>query len=132
MIFTKAFVGSLAVFLVLDLLWLRVITRDYYPRQIGHLMAENAQLGAAAVFYLVYLLGLVHLAVLPAVRGGGWSEAALSGAVLGLVAYGTYGFTNLAVLREWPLAMTLVDTAWGVVLTGLASLGGFWAAQWGR
>lgn len=130
MLYLKAYAGCLVVFLALDMIWLRVVTRDYYPRQIGHLMAEDFNLAAAAVFYLIYLAGIVYLAVAPA-SGPDWTTVALRGAVLGLVAYGTYGFTNLAVMKQWPLAMTLVDTAWGVFLTAAASVGGWWAARLG-
>ncbi|MGO8654949.1 DUF2177 family protein, partial [Rhizobium ruizarguesonis] len=44
---------------------------------------------------------------------------------LGLAAYGTYDITNLATLRNWPLAMSLVDMAWGTLLTALTAAGGY-------
>ena len=126
----KAFGGCLVVFLLLDMIWLGVVTRNYYPQQIGHLMADNVNFRAAAVFYLIYLVGVVYLAVNPA-SNPEWTTVAVRGAVLGLVAYGTYGFTNLAVMKAWPVAMTLVDTAWGIFLTSAAAVGGWWASRLG-
>ena len=35
----------------------------------------------------------------------------------GLVTYATYDLTNLATLTGWPLGLTLVDLAWGTVLS---------------
>ncbi|WP_347342398.1 DUF2177 family protein [Brevundimonas albigilva] len=36
--------------------------------------------------------------------------------------------TNQATLRVWPTHITLIDLAWGVVLTTTAALGGYWLA----
>ena len=68
--------------------------------------------------------------VLPALETRSWLAALGFGALLGLVAYGTYDFTNLSTLRNWPLALSLVDVAWGVALTGITALGGYWAVRW--
>ena len=71
---------------------------------------------------------MVVVAVLPALREGSALRAAGMGAVLGLVAYATYDLTNQATLRVWPTHITLIDLAWGVVLTTTAALGGYWLA----
>ncbi|MCM3510853.1 DUF2177 family protein [Rothia sp. P100] len=44
------------------------------------------------------------------------------GAVLGVIAWGTFGLTNAAVLDRFPLSIALVDTVWGGVLTGTVAL----------
>jgi uncharacterized membrane protein len=44
-----------------------------------------------------------------------------SGALLGLVAYGTYDLTNQATLKDWPWVVTLTDLAWGAFVTGAAA-----------
>jgi len=43
------------------------------------------------------------------------SSAAGYGAMLGLVVYGVYDFTNYSTLRQWPFVLVLVDVAWGMV-----------------
>ena len=101
----------------------------FYPDRIGHLMADDFRLGAAALFYALYLVIVVLLAVEPTTTAGP-GRVVLRGALLGLFGYGTYGFTNLAVLRDWPLGMTLIDTVWGVFATSVAALAG-WAASRG-
>ena len=58
---------------VLDFLWLGVIAKTIYRDAIGHLMAPSPNWGAAAVFYLLYPVGLVVFAVLPS--GGDWLRA---------------------------------------------------------
>jgi uncharacterized membrane protein len=81
------------------------------------------------VFYLLYALGVVALAVRPGQAPRAWRGATLRGALFGLVAYGTYDLTNQATLPHWPWSLTVVDMAWGCVLTGWAATIGAAAAN---
>ena len=114
------------IFLIIDLIWLGTIAKPFYQRGIGHLMAENFRLGAAALFYAVYVIGIVYFCVAGAVD---WKTAALNGALFGFFCYATYDMTNYATLRDWPLSMAVVDIAWGTVLTGFTAGAGFMGAK---
>ena len=127
-----AWAATLIVMLLVDGLWLGVIAKSTYQAGIGHLMASQPRLGVAALFYLLYPVGLVVFAVLPGMADGGVPRAALLGALFGLFAYGTYDLTNLSVMRDWPLKISLIDMAWGAFASGLASAGGAFAAGWIR
>lgn len=116
-----AYAGTLIAFVAVDLIWLGVVAKAFYRAQLGDLLAENYNFGAAALFYLAYPLGVVVFAVVPAFASGSWLEAAVWGAMLGLFAYGTYDLTNLATLRNWPLRLTAIDLLWGTVLTAFAA-----------
>jgi uncharacterized membrane protein len=85
-------------------------------------MLAKVNWAAAVVFYLIFIVGLVILVIGPAVEAGSWAQALWRGAVFGFVAYATYDLTNLATLRDWPLAMTAVDLVWGTVLAGSVSI----------
>ena len=85
---------------------------------------------AAALFYAVYAAGVVHFAVMPGLRAGGWTTALAQGALLGLVAYATYDLTNLATLKGWPIAMSAVDIAWGAALTAVVAAGACIIVGW--
>ncbi len=118
-------VASAVAFLALDILWLSQMTPRFYRPAIDHLLAEKANLGAAGAFYVLYITGIMVLAVVPAIDKGSIGKAALMGAAVGLMAYGTYDLTNQATLKDWPLRLTLVDLAWGTVLTSLAATAGY-------
>lgn len=124
-----AYVAVAVAFLAADALWLGVVARDFYRTQLGDLMSPNPNLAAAAAFYALYVAGVLYFAVQPALAAGQWTTALISGALLGLVAYGTYDLTNLAVTRGFPTQMALVDMAWGAVLTAFAATVGFFAAR---
>ncbi|MEP6790371.1 MAG: DUF2177 family protein [Ramlibacter sp.] len=119
--------ATLIAVAILDAIWLGVIARSWYQAGIGHLMAPSPNIPAAAAFYLLYPIGLVIFAITPA--GGEWTRAAMMGALFGLFAYGTYDVTNLAILKDWPLGLSIVDTVWGAFVGGVAAAVGTVVAQ---
>lgn len=118
--FLVSYIIVAAVFLALDAAWLTTMAATYRSL-IGDLMADSFRLGPAAAFYLLYVAGVVGFAVMPALHQGSWQTAALKGAFLGLIAYGTYDLTNQATLKAWPLRMTMIDMAWGTFATALTA-----------
>jgi uncharacterized membrane protein len=127
-----AYIVTAIVFLGLDAIWLSQIALGMYRREIGTLLLDRPNLPVAGLFYLLFVIGIVVLAILPALNGGTWINALLLGAVLGLVAYGTYDITNLSTLRNWSLTVTLADLAWGTALTAVSATLGYLAVTWFR
>ncbi|WP_085611573.1 MULTISPECIES: DUF2177 family protein [unclassified Pseudomonas] len=121
-----AYVATLLAFLLLDGLWLGVLMAPTYRELLGSLMLEKPLLVPAAVFYCLYVFGCVVFVVLPSLT---WQRAARLGALLGLVAYGTYDLTNWATLRGWSAQVSLMDWAWGTFATALACTVGFRVAR---
>jgi uncharacterized membrane protein len=114
---------------VLDAIWLTTMGPRLYRPALGELLAPQPNMRAAVAFYLIYVAGIVFLAVIPALREASAIRAVTSGAALGLIAYATYDLTNQATLRVWPVHVTLIDMAWGAFLTAAASFGGYWLAS---
>ncbi len=124
-----AYAGSFLSLLVLDAIWLGLVARTFYRDQLGELMLPSPNLGVAAVFYLFFAGAIVVLAVLPALSTGSVTTALVYGAILGAAAYGTYDITNLATLRNWPVAMTIIDFCWGTFLTAMSAMVGMLVAR---
>lgn len=121
-----------ACFLGLDAAWLSLTVGRLYRPRMGALLLDPPRLGVAGGFYLLYVAGVVVFAVLPALREGDWTRATWAGALLGLVAYGTYDMTNLATLRGFPASIAVIDMVWGTVATATAaSVAAALAARWG-
>ena len=112
---------QLVIFAAIDAVWLTSLIDRAYRPLIGEILVDRPRLAPAIAFYLLYAAGLTLFAAAPAVREGGWTRAALMGALLGLFAYGTYDLTNYATVRAWGLRITLLDLAWGVVLSGVST-----------
>lgn len=114
--FLKLYALALPVFFAIDMLWLGLIAKNFYAKQIGFLMKPNINWTAAILFYLLFIVGLVLFVIAPAVEKKSWAHALLFGGLFGFITYATYDLTNLATLKEWPLLVTVVDLAWGSIL----------------
>lgn len=125
-----AWAATFIVMIVIDLLWLGVIAKSLYANAMGDLMSPQPRLGVAAIFYLMYPIGLVIFAVLPGVDAGSVMRAGVMGALFGLFAYATYDLTNLAVVRNWPVALSFIDIAWGTLVSGVSAAAGAYAVRW--
>ena len=115
-----AYISGLVTMAVLDGAWLTFATKTIYKPGIGQLMTDKPVIPAAVLFYLIFVGGLTYLVTLPAVPAG-LGYAATRGAVLGLIAYGTYDLTSQAVMRGWPVNVTVIDMIWGTILTAVTA-----------
>jgi uncharacterized membrane protein len=123
----KVFPVALLAVVALDLLWLGVIMKNFYFGRLGHLLSGSVVWPAAIAFYFIFAAALTYFAVLPGIEAGSLLKAALLGAVIGFVAYSTYDLTNHATMKNWPLAVTVVDILWGAVLSATAASAGYLA-----
>jgi len=115
------YIATLIVFFLIDLVWLGVISKSLYKNEIGHLMADQAKIIPALVFYLLYVIALLILAVIPGLKESTFIKTLLFSSLLGFISYGTYDLTNFATLKDWPVMIVFIDMAWGTFLT--ASVG---------
>lgn len=115
------------VVLVLDLIWLGIVMKGFYAQEMGELMRRNGEAfaprwGAAFLVYLLIPAGLVFFVRPLLIEHAAAWQAFAWGAAFGLVLYGVYDLTNLAVLEKWTVKLTIADMAWGGVLCGTSSL----------
>ena len=114
--FVKLYFIALPIFFALDMVWLGVLAKNFYLKQIGFLMKTNVNWVAAILFYLLFVVGLVVFVIAPSVEKDSWVRALSLGALFGFISYATYDLTNLATIKDWPLALTVVDLTWGTIL----------------
>lgn len=117
-------------FLAIDLVWLGLVARGFYRRQLAFLLSDQPNWLAAIVFYLLFVAGLLVFAVVPGLQAGSLRKALFLGAFFGLVAYATYDLTNLATIKNWPWIVTVVDMAWGAALASAVSGIGYLIGRW--
>lgn len=119
-----------AAFFALDFTWLSVTMDRIYRPLLGDLLAPRPRLGVAVAFYLLFVVGIVALAVVPGLQEGSVVGALWRGALFGLITYATYDLTNLSTIRDWPLQLSLIDMAWGTALNSMVAIIGFYAGRW--
>ena len=117
----KVYVATLVSFVVLDATWLLLVAAPMFKRDVGFLLRDQPDLAAAGVFYLIYAVGLVILAVAPAIARGRAAAALWGGAIVGLTAYATFDLTALAILKGWTVRLAVIDMTWGTTASALAA-----------
>lgn len=118
--FLKLFSIAAVLFLVFDFVWLLFIARKIYQEQLGSLLGPT-KIIPAAIFYVLYLVGMLFFVVYPALEKDSLMYALIAGAFLGLLCYATYDLTNLATIKGWPVLVTIIDLIWGTVVTTATS-----------
>ncbi len=129
MTYIIAYISATVFFFALDFVWLAFVAKDFFQKHIGFLLADEFNLAVAGAFYLSYTIGIVIFCIMPAVQSQNWLMALGYGCLFGFLAYGTYDFTNLATLKNWPPIVTIVDICWGTTITGLSALVGYFAVR---
>jgi uncharacterized membrane protein len=127
--FLRVFAAAGATMFALDLVWLGVVAKGLYARHMGTLLRPDVQWVPALIFYALYVAAIVVFVVMPAAERRSFGRALGLGAFFGLAAYATYDLTSLALIRDFPLIIVLVDLAWGTVLTAVAASAGYAVAR---
>jgi uncharacterized membrane protein len=121
---------TLPVFFGIDMLWIGVLAKGFYRNNLGHLLRPDINWTAALIFYLLYIVGILIFATLPALEKQSLHQAVVLGALFGLFAYATYDLSNLATLKDWPVKIVFVDILWGMVLTASVAAASFFIGKW--
>tara|TARA_B100001057_G_C22217243_1_gene706871 strand:- start:72 stop:485 length:414 start_codon:yes stop_codon:yes gene_type:complete len=117
------------IFLIIDIIWLSFATKSFYRPFLGDLISEKPVLWAAGLFYILYMFGMAVIVIQPCIEPSALSKSLFTGFVFGLVAYGTYNLTNMAVIKDWSPTVVFVDMFWGGALTAVSSTTGIYLAK---
>lgn len=115
------FVLASVVFLAIDMIWLNIIAKNLYQKELKKLLAKKFLAGPAALFYVLFVIGLMVMVIVPALNRESVAYALAFGAFYGFFTYMTYGLTNLATLKGWSKKLVPIDIAWGTILAGVVS-----------
>lgn len=116
---------SFGIFLVVDLIWLNLIAKNLYQKEIGSLLLKTPKLIPAFLFYALFIVALLILVLIPGIQSYTLTKTLLIGAVFGFITYATYDLTNLATLKGWSLKMTIIDLVWGTSVSTLVTFLGY-------
>jgi uncharacterized membrane protein len=119
--YIKLYFITLIAFFVIDMVWLGLIARTLYRNYLGFWLASTTNWFAVILFYLLFILGILVFVVLPGLENNSLKETLLRAALFGLITYATYDLTNLATVKNWPVLITVIDMAWGTILSVLVS-----------
>ncbi len=127
--FIAVYAVGAASALLLDLVWLGLVAQRFYQQHIGYLLRSDVRWVPAVLFYLIYVAALGVIVVWPAVEKASVARAVALGAFFGLAAYAAYDLTSLALIKDYPTVVALVDLAWGTCLSAVVSAVMYFAAR---
>lgn len=110
------FSAALFFFLAIDLVWLGVVARDFYRKQLKRKLLDKPNWHAAIIFYALFIIGLMYFAIVPAIDNEDFVSGMADAFMYGVFTYVTYQLTNYATLKGWPKKLIAVDIIWGAVL----------------
>ncbi|MET1088928.1 MAG: DUF2177 family protein [Arthrobacter sp.] len=111
-----SYAAAAVIFALIDIVWIVTVVNRQYESQIGGLLAPSVNAAGAVVFYLVYVVGIVHYGVRPNSADATLRQRVAGAALFGFFTYATWALTAFAVLKDFPAVVALTDIAWGVVV----------------
>ena len=116
--FIVAVILASIIFLIIDVVWLSFATKSFYRPLLGDLISDKPVLWAAGLFYVLYMFGMAAIVIQPCIDSNGLTKSLYTGFIFGLVAYGTYNLTNMAVIKDWSPTVVFVDMFWRTKMAG--------------
>ena len=127
--FLVIYLSMLAIYVIIDFIWITLFMQPYFTANLGHLLRESVGISFlityGSIFFVFYVLGVYWFGVRAGISSNSAIVATLSGGFLGFLAYGTYGLTNYIFFKGYPLSITLLDITWGTFLGGAVSFCGY-------
>lgn len=128
----KSIVTVALSLLILDAIWLGIIGKPLYIHYLNSVARFSngsfQPLWLPAIIVYIALVAGITLFVLPKADGS-IIYGLVYGGLFGLITYAVYDFTNLAVLAQWSLTISIIDVIWGGVLGAISSALGVWVGS---
>jgi uncharacterized membrane protein len=116
----KNFLIAFFSFVVLDFIWLGLVMKNFNMKMLSEIgRFKNGQFDLlflpALATYLLMAVAIVVF-VVPKISGAESSffDVVLYGGLMGLVVYGVFDLTNLAILKNYPVLFVVMDMSWGL------------------
>lgn len=103
------------LFVVLDGFYLNLV-KDYFNSQVKKIQGTPIKINLiyTAITYVFLIFGLNYFIIQK-------HRPVKDAALLGLVIYGVYEFTNISLFSNWSLLTVIMDTTWGTILYSLTT-----------
>jgi len=120
---------TLAVFTIVDLLWVFLISRRLYGGSLDRILRAKFNIVPVVLFYIMFALGLMIFVIVPAFNSNSLWYAIGIGALFGIFTYGTYSLINRATIHNWTQTIMLSDILRGIIVSGVSCAVAFYISQ---
>ena len=116
----KTFIIASLYFIIIDLTAINLFIAKIYQTNLPEYVKVDFKAIPAILFYVIYLIGLLHFSILPN-KDYSITKALISGGMYGLCTYSTYALTVYAVMNIFNLNIVVSDVSWGIILSASVS-----------
>jgi len=101
---------SAIIFISIDFIYLNVM-KGYFNNQIQSVQGSAPKMNylGAAICYILLIAGINYFIIKP-------RKSVSDAFLLGIIIYGVYETTNLALFKNWSILTVIIDTLWGGLL----------------
>ena len=128
--FLKLYFLTIPIFFIIDMIWLGYVAKGFYRKNLAFILSPEVNWPAAIAFYLIYIVGILFFAVVPALERLSLLRAVVWGGLFGFFTYATYDLTNMALIKGWPMKIVVVDILWGMVLCSAVASLSYGVGRW--
>ena len=111
--------------LLIDFLWL-TLNRTRYDTLVKNVQGVSVRMNyVGAILSYLCVIGLLIFYAFPLAREKSGNKVVTSimiGGFLGMLSYGIFNATNIAIFEKYDWSIALLDTLWGSVLFTIATL----------
>lgn len=106
---------SAIVFISIDFFYLNFM-KGYFDNQVKKIQGTPVKMNllGGALCYIFLITGLNYFIIKP-------HKSIKDAFLLGLIIYGVYETTNLAIFTNWSILTVLLDTLWGALLFAITT-----------
>jgi uncharacterized membrane protein len=113
--FNYIFLISAITLVIIDSIYLNLI-KDYFNKQVQLIQGSPLKINLLGVLicYIFLIFGLNYFIIKP-------NRSVQDAFLLGLVIYGVFETTNLAIFSKWSWLTVIIDSLWGGILFALTT-----------
>lgn len=113
--FDFKFLVSAIIFVFIDSIYLNLI-KDYFSYQIKLIQGSTIKINflATLICYIFLIFGINYFIIKP-------NRSIQDAFLLGLVIYGVFETTNMALFSKWSWLTVIIDTLWGGILFAITT-----------
>ena len=113
--FNYIFLKSAAALVIIDSIFLYAM-KDHFNKQVQTIQGSPLKLNmwGALITYIFLVVGLNYFIIKP-------KRSIKDAFLFGLIVYGVFEGTNIAIFSKWSWITFLIDTLWGGILLALTT-----------
>lgn len=113
--YIKNYFAGFLILLIIDLAWLMLFFGKKFGQMAYNIQGEAMTLKPVYGFiaYLLLGIGVTYFGINRVNKDEPIKSSIINGGLFGLVCYGIFDFTNLAIFKDYQLSTAIIDTLWG-------------------